>query len=384
MSKTILISAAEISGDRHAANLVRAIKKLDPSIKFIGFGGEFLKKEGVDIIYDITNASTIGILEPLRFLPKIFTAYNKMLKVMKDQKPDIFIPIDSQGFHMLLLKKAKQLNIPAVYYISPQEWQWGTAEGGKKVVSLVKKILAIFPEEETFYNKCGGDATYVGHPCVESVKQNTISRENFIKKNNIDSEKLIFSIFPGSRQQELNYLLPLFLETVEEFCKDKKTLLPIISVSSPKYKKKILASLKRFKKTSIKIYEADSIQLIQHSHIILSSSGTITLETALQGIPSVVAYKFHPITYWFAKTFFSNKVNRIKYISLPNLMLNKKVMPEFLQKDANVINLLDQLNRLLDQSNRNKIKHQLSKLKTKLEIENAAEKAANSVLSVLS
>ena len=188
MSKTILISAAEISGDRHAANLVRAIKKLDPSIKFIGFGGEFLKKEGVDIIYDITNASTIGILEPLRFLPKIFTAYNKMLKVMKDQKPDIFIPIDSQGFHMLLLKKAKQLNIPAVYYFL-QEWQWGTARW-KKVVSLVKRILAIFPEEETFYNKCGGDATYVGHPCVESVKQNTISRKTL--KKNIDSEKLIF------------------------------------------------------------------------------------------------------------------------------------------------------------------------------------------------
>lgn len=383
MSKTILISAGEISGDKHAANLVKAIKKQDPSINFIGIGGEFLKREGVDIIYDITAASTIGLLEPLRYLPKIMTAYKKITQVMKDQKPDLFIPVDSQGLHMMFLKKAKQFNIPAVYYISPQEWQWGTEEGGKKVISLVEKILAIFPEEEQFYNKCGGNATYVGHPCVESVNSNLVSKEEFYKKQKIDSGKLIFSIFPGSRSQEIKYLLPLFLETIELFCADKTTLVPIISIASSKYRKKIIAILKKYKKTNIKVYEDDSIPLIQHSHIMLSSSGTITLESALQGIPNVVAYKFHPLTYWFAKTFFKQKVDRIKFISLPNLMLNKKVLPEFLQHDATTVNLIDQLNRLLDESNRNKFKYQLDTLTKSLKIENAAEKAAYSVLSVM-
>ena len=380
MSKTILISAAEVSGDKHAANLVKAIQKKAPDTRFIGMGGEYLKEAGVEIVCDITQFSTIGLLEPLKYARKIFQAYNKMAQVMKAIAIDAFIPVDSQGFHMLLLKKAKQVNIPAIYYISPQEWQWGTEEGGKKVLALVNKILAIFPEEERFYNQCGGDATYVGHPCVDAIESNRIDRDNFCERNKLDNNKLFFSIFPGSRPQELTYLLPLFLNVLKEYSTDKTTLLPIISVSSQKYKKKIQKALKRHKLEHVHIYEGDSIHLIQHSHIVLSSSGTITLECALAKIPSVVAYKFHPFTYWFAKTFFRKKVERIKYISLPNLMMNKVVYPEFLQRDANVVNINDQLNRLLDQSTRNKITHELDLLSKQLEIKNASEVAANSVL----
>ena len=133
---------------------------------------------------------------------------------MKQNRPDVFIPIDFQGFNMLLCVAARRLNIPTIYYISPQEWQWGTQKGGKKVIENTTNILSIFKEEEEFYKKLGGKATYIGHP-LKDIVQSSLDKESFYEKYKIDPEKRIVSVFPGARPQEVKHVFPTLLKAAK-------------------------------------------------------------------------------------------------------------------------------------------------------------------------
>ena len=149
--KKIIISTGEISGDLHGAHLANALKALMPDVKIIGIGSTHMREAGVDVRIDLSEASTVGIFEPLRFIKKLFFGAASIVQLIKDVRPDAFIPIDNQGLHMMILKQIHHLNIPTFYYISPQEWQWGTEKGGREVLKYITKILAVFPQEEAFY-----------------------------------------------------------------------------------------------------------------------------------------------------------------------------------------------------------------------------------------
>ncbi|MSR88973.1 MAG: hypothetical protein EXS67_04900, partial [Candidatus Margulisbacteria bacterium] len=206
----ILILAGEVSGDLHASKLVEALLARDASLKFLGMGGDKLRALGVDVQVDVTSVSTIGFLEPILFLPRLARAFFKMKKLLKTVRPDVVIAVDYQGFNLALLKVAKKLGIPTVYFVSPQEWQWGTDAGGCGVLAVTDFILAIFRDEALFYERLGGRVNFVGHPLLDYTS-GAMSRAEFGRVYQVRESDRIVALFAGSRPQELKLVYPILL-----------------------------------------------------------------------------------------------------------------------------------------------------------------------------
>ena len=320
--KKILISACELSADRHAAAIVTALKQRCPDIQIIGVGSEYSRKAGMDVRLDISTYSTVGLFEPFKYLPQLYKAYKQIQHMLIHEKPDLFLPIDNQGLHLKLCAVAKKAGIPVTYFIAPQHWHWGTKKQGESVGKVVDSILAIFPQEAEFYMNCGIQTKFVGHPTIDRVRPFKQSK----------SPDKICAVFPGSRTQEINRCLPLFLKAVMPFCQ-KNSLKPVVSVASQAYKKLIETHCKPYE-NELCIHDGESLELIAKSSISLVTSGTVALEHAFMEVPHVVAYKFSPLTYWVAKLFFAKTLKKIPFMSMPNILLNKAVFPELLQHNV--------------------------------------------------
>lgn len=335
MKKKILISAIEVSADMHAANLVKAIKKINSNIDFLGLGSEALAQCGVKVYRDLTHKSTVGLLEPLKHIFSFLSALKLLQKLMVKEKPAAFFCIDGQGFHLLAAKTAQKLGIPVIYYIAPQEWLWGTEAGGKKVASLCNLIISIFPEECSFYQKFGVKSVYNGHPLTDIVKPN-LSRTDFFQKYNLNSAKLLLTVFPGSRIQELKHLVPIFQQT----CARLTNKFEIVFVGANQfcfnYLKTALAA------ESFKIILQDNYNAMAASDFVLSSTGTITLEAALIGTPILAVYKLSAFSYWLLCKTISSRMP--KYKALPNMLAQREIMPEIIQDGVNADNLEKKIN----------------------------------------
>jgi len=338
--QNILISAGELSGDRYAADLVKALKQKYPETQFWGMGGEAMKAKGVKLVANVTSYSTIGLFEPLRYVGPIYKAYKTLLKEAFQRKPDLVIVIDYQGFHMMLLKVLKKCGFKTVYFIAPQEWQWGTDEGGRAVAAQSDLILSIFKPEHEFYSRLGANSQYVGHPILDRIKPLLTPLEfrekyNLTQQTPFTSNPILIGLFPGSRPQEWKRTAPILFEAAALLEAHYPQVRFAVSVASKEAKSKVLEyCLKRPKR--LEFIEGEPYSLIQASSFSLTVSGTVTLEHALLGTPCIVGYAFSPLTYWFGRTFLSKKLNRIPYMSLPNLLLNKPILPEFLQSDLTV------------------------------------------------
>ncbi|MBH38139.1 lipid-A-disaccharide synthase [bacterium] len=324
-SLKIMISACELSADNYAGELTKALLKQDPSCNIFGVGSHACKKAGMDVRYDISGLSTVGIIEPIRFLPKLYQSLNHIKQLLNDEKPDIFIPIDNQGLHIECCKYAKKIGVKTAYYIAPQHWHWGKKSEGIKVASIVDHILAIFKQEAEFYKACGANVTYVGHPIIDRIRP---FRDNTQKKSAL-------AIFPGSRLQEIERLLPILIKA-SAILEKELHLNTIISIASPQYADMIKSLVKRYTTKPVSYHEGSSLELISMSCLSLVSSGTVSLEHALMGVPHVVTYKFNPITYWIASTFFKKTLAKIPFMSMPNMIANKEIFPELLQKNVTV------------------------------------------------
>jgi lipid-A-disaccharide synthase len=312
--KKIFISTGEISGELHAKHLIQALHALSPhAIAITQLTGD-------------PRLSTIGFLEPILHIPRILYRFHTLQKKLIKEKPDLIVAIDYQGFNLPLLKIAKKLGIKTAYYISPQEWQWGTEKGGKAVIAATDLILAIFKEEAEFYKKLGGNVHFVGHPLLAIAKP-TCTPEEFREKYNIPNTKKIIAIFAGSRPQEIKNVFPTLLEVAKNCQKKLGNIQLIISIASDTFKEEI-------QKISPQdaIFNTDSsYNLMNAATLSLAPSGTITLELAILGKPAIIGYKFNPISLWIAKKLYGERLKRIIYISLPNLIFKKHVLPEFFQ-----------------------------------------------------
>ena len=372
----IFISALEVSADQYGSQLASALKALNPKITLVGIGGEKMRDAGVEVLLDLTKLSSVGIFEAFRFIPKLIQAYRKNKALLKQHKPDVYVVIDAQGFHMMMLKVAKLLKIKTVYFISPQEWQWGTVAGGKKVLQYTDHILAIFKKEADFYEKLGGQVSFVGHPILDHIQKP--SDPYF--RSNLKTEKPILALFPGSRLHEIRRLLPLLLESASQL----KRLYPnfdyVLSISSPVFDEEF----QKYQGYPITLYRGPAIDLIKNAYFSISASGTIILEHALCQTPCVAIYQFSPLTYAVAHTFFKKKLEKLPYMTLPNLLLNKPLIPELLQKNATVSNIVKTTQRFLDDPlSYSTYKEQLKQVHPLLGEAGAIQKAAQAILSDL-
>jgi lipid-A-disaccharide synthase len=367
--KKIMVSAGEVSGDIHGTHLVRELKKLDPNLHFFGMGSENLLSEGVDIKLDISRRGTIGIFEALPNIIPLYLTYFKLVSMMKKEKPDILLLIDSQGINMPLAKAAKKLGIKTVYYIPPQEWLWGTTRGVKKVTKTVDQIISIFEKEHNTYKAAGGNSVYFGHPLVDVL---SAYPPNESKKTN-----LTIALCPGSRTQEIKGLLPVLLRAGKIIQQSYPNAEFIIPAASTNMIKKIFSMISNFRPKAI---VGQTREVLARSDLAICASGTINLEASILGVPNIMVYKLSPLTYFLGK-YILKIGEKLPFFSMPNYILNEKVIPELVMKEANPQNIAEEALSILNNSSRQqRMKDSFNQLKTKLGSSGVIPKIAKAIL----
>ena len=331
MNKVFII-AGEPSGDIPAAKLVSAIKVISPKTKFFGNGGDKMSKSGVEIIHHINDLSVMGFIEVIKHLPKLLNILQSTVSSIKNIKPDRIILVDYPGFNLRLAKKIKSLRIPITYFILPQVWAWKESRI-KTMKNTIDQSISIFPFEAEWFNSRGLDTFYAGHPFIER-NYDLDDKTNFFNKHNFKQDRPIIVLLPGSRQQEIDYHWPIFLKTVAIL--NKKT--PGVQTIVVKYNNVTLNPVPAHIKIEVSMRSA-----MKYGTAAISSSGTATLECALANLPIVVCYKMSYIN-WILFNFFG----KVKYISIVNLIANKRIIPELIQHKMSPENLTKKILPYLD------------------------------------
>jgi lipid-A-disaccharide synthase len=355
------ILSGEASGDLHASNLVKALRRVDEHALFRAWGGDHLQEVGVTPVKHIRDLAFMGFVEVVANLPAILRNLDFCKKDILHFKPDLLILVDYPGFNMRMAEWAKKRGIKTAYYITPQVWAW-KQKRAYKLGRISDLILTILPFEKEFFKKFTVEAHYVGHPLLDALA-------NFPTQN---PEAGRVAILPGSRKMEIRNMLPVMLEAADSFPNYRFVIAGAPSVDKAYYESFLQGR-------NIPVVFGHTYTIIAESQAAWVTSGTATLETALLGTPQVVCYRGNPISYQIVKQWI-----RVPYISLVNLILNRPLVSEFIQHDLNPENLRLELTRLMqDEAYSGKIKNGYLELKEKLGGEGASMRAAELILATL-
>lgn len=362
-----MIIAGEASGDLHGASLIKELKKLDGNLQFVGIGGDKMIEQGLKAIYHIKQMAFLGFVEVIKHLPFINKVKNDLLNIVQEEKIKNVILIDYPGFNLNIAKKFSQLGINNYYYISPQVWAWGKSRINS-IQKFVKKMFVIFPFEETFYKKHNVDVKFVGHPIIEHIANyNFLTKDELYNKFNLDKEKEILLVLPGSRKQEIKKLFSKAIKAAT-IISDKFNL-QIVVACSENIDENIFKS---YHEGNYKVIKGYTYDLLKHSYFGIIKSGTSTLEAGYFQLPFIVIYVTNFITYFIGKF-----LAKIKNIAMPNILLEENVVPELIQYDASVENIVLTATKILNDSEKfNSIKNKLGKIKERLGNTKASETAA--------
>ena len=374
--KNILIVTGEASGDLHGSNLVKELLAIDPSLRVYGVGGKKMREVGSEIIFDAGELAVVGISEVLRKAPSIFKAYRTLKKTLDSDRPDLVVLIDYPGFNLRFAKEVKKRGIPIVYYISPQVWAWRMGRS-RKIAELVDKMLVIFPFEVPIYQKYKMDVAYVGHPLLDEFDCR-FSKDEIRGNFNLDAEATTIALIPGSRCEEITRLLPVMYEAakiIKEKIPDAQFVLPIANTLDLQFVRGFIED----GSVPVKIVEDNFYQVLAISDGAIVTSGTATLEVAFMAVPMVIIYKVSPLTYIIGKS-----LVKMDYISLPNIVAGKKIVPELIQKDASPERIANEVLSIFESENYcEEMKTKLQKVRGVLGKGGASERAANMVYGML-
>ncbi|MCR4416296.1 MAG: lipid-A-disaccharide synthase [Ignavibacteria bacterium] len=370
--KNILIIAGETSGDLHGSNLVKSIIQLNPSIKFLGIGGDRMQEAGVELVYHINSLSFMGFIEVIKHIPYLKRVKKHILKLVNEKNPDAVILIDYPGFNLSIAKELHKLGKKIFYYISPQVWAWG-----KNRIDLIRKvvhkIIVVFPFEVKMYRDADVNVSFVGHPLLDVIENYQFdSKEEFFEQNSLDPSKKLLTIFPGSRKQELKKILPVVSDAAYRLKKDLDLNVAVAGLTTipPEVYKEYFGS--EFNLIFDKNYE-----LMKYADAGIIKSGTSTLEAALFELPFVVVYKTSFLSYLIGKNLI-----QIDKISLANIVAGEKIVTELIQKDCNPQKIYSEIKELLvSEEKSTHIKMKLKRIKNLLGDKGASQRAAQIILS---
>ena len=374
--KKIVIIAGEASGDIHAANLVSAINRLNQEVKFFGLGGDKMEESGVKLFYNLADLAVVGFFEVIKNLKKFRRIFFDLLKKIDEIKPQAVILIDYPGFNLRLAKELKKRKIKVIYYISPQIWAWG----GNRIETIkryIDKMIVILKFEEELYYNSGIDVSFVGHPLLDIVLA-TQKREEFLKGNNLSDDNSTISLLPGSREKEVQRMLPIMLQSAK-IIHDKIPYTQFILIKSYTLDQGLLDKYIKNFDLPIKVIENDTYNCLNVCDFAIVTSGTATLETAIFKKPMVILYKISFLTWLFLRTMI-----KIPYIGLVNVIANKKIVPEYIQYDCNPKKISTKVIEILtDKEKYSRTKSDLEKTSALLGSPGASNRAAKIVLELL-
>lgn len=374
--KKLFVVTGELSGDKHASLVVKNLMENRGDIEVEAIGGENLKALGVKLFVDHSQAhmSAMGLTPKILF--DHLTLGKRLVDYLKNEyKPDLVLLIDYGGFNLNISKFLKKAGIKVFYYIPPQIWasrKWRI----KTVKNNIAKVMTIFPFEKEMYEEEGIDAQFVGHPLVSQLPQKA-KRDDIFEKYGLDKSKKLISIFPGSRVFELQNLMKTFLKSAELISQKRDDVQFVIAQA---------ASLKDdvFKKylgeSSIKVIKNDNYSLLSVSDALMLASGTVALEAALYETPMIISYKGPWIAYFVYRL-----VRCINRVCLPNIIMDKDIVPELLQAESNPNVISSALLKILEEEDyRNSMVQDLSKVRAVLSQHESAKEVAQILSETLS
>jgi len=337
----VYLIAGEASGDLLASRLMAALKdKTGGKVAFAGVGGATMKEQGFETLFDNSELAVMGLIEVLPRIPKIMRLIGQVVNDIKAKQPDIVITVDSWSFSDNIHRRLRGVNIPHIHYVAPQVWAWKAGRAAK-MASKIDGLLTLLPFENKYFTKYGIDTVCVGHPVVEGFISTTVHND-FKKQHNIPQSAKILCVLPGSRHNEIRYLLPIFAKTVR-LMQDKYPDLHIVIPTVAAVAKDVEKAVSSWQNTIVLPDIKDKTSAFAISDLALAASGTVSLELAMAGVPHIIGYKLSPITAYFAK-----KILKVKFVNLINIIADKPIIPECLQEHCTPLILFQNLQTLLE------------------------------------
>ncbi|MDR0981616.1 MAG: lipid-A-disaccharide synthase [Culturomica sp.] len=369
------IIAGEASGDLHASNLIKGLKKYDAKADVRAWGGDLMKKAGADVVKHYRDTAIMGFFTVLRNLKKIENNIKECCKDIESWQPDVIILVDYGGFNMKIARYAKTHNFKVFYYISPKIWAWNTGRI-HNIKKYVDRMFVIFPFEKDFYAKYDYEVDYEGNPLVDAIDgfKNDYagrSKDNFYEQYGLERGKDMLLLMPGSRQQELKNMLPKMIALEKKFgSKFNLIVAGAPSMTEDDYAKYVAGH-------DVKLIFDNPYRLLANADVAVVTSGTATLETALMNVPQVVVYSGEGgFFYYLLFKIFA----KVKYIALPNLVVDREVVKELLMHKFTVSALEASISALLTDANRLDIQQGYAEIADKLGEAGASERFAKKMI----
>jgi lipid-A-disaccharide synthase len=367
--REILFVAGEASGDLHAAGVARELRARDGSYQLTGIGGDMMRTAGVQLIEHTERLAVMGFVEVLRHLPKHFALLRSMRRRLHSGDTALLVLVDYPGFNMKVAKEAADAGVPVLYYITPQVWAWGAGRL-RELARTVTRAAVILPFEEKLLREHGIDATFVGHPLLDSIEE-LPTRAEARAAIGMSADARMLALFPGSREQEIARHLDAFVATARELQRRVASLQVVVS-AAPHVELDA-------RDCPYPIVRSASFTVLRAADAAMCKSGTTTLEAAVTGCPLVVAYRANPLTYAAAR-----RLVKIRHIGLVNVVADKEVAPEFVQGALQPADVADALEPLLDpgSARRAEMVRDLSRVRETLGAPGAAGRVAAMALEL--
>ncbi len=376
---TVMISCGEASGDLYAGALARELKQIDPSLAIFGFGGGHLHAAGAALIEDYRGHTVTGLAEVLKQLPRTYALYRRLVRAARERRPDVFVAIDFPDFNFRLGQAMKDLGIPVVYYISPQLWAW-RPKRLDAMKRFVTKVLPIFPFEEAIYRNAGVPVEFVGHPLIELAKA-TEPRAAFLSSLGLDPDAPTVALLPGSRPNELHEILP-DLVTAAGLIRREVPAVQFVLARAPNLSDDLLepaatAIARGDWPGAIVLERTDDV--LAAVDVVVTASGTATVQTALHERPMVIVYRLSRLTYALGRRFV-----KIDTFGMVNLVAGSRIVPELIQDGFTPETAAAETVRLLtDERAAERMRADIREVKRRLGGEGASRRAAEAIVRMI-
>jgi lipid-A-disaccharide synthase len=398
----IMISCGEASGDLYAGALAAELRARAPAVEIFGFGGPRLAAAGADLVGNFTGLAVTGLTEALRVIPRSYAMYRRLIAAARARRPDVFVAIDFPDFNFRLMAALHRLGIPIVYYVSPQLWAWRPRRMDT-MKRYVGKVLVIFPFEAALYERAGIPVQFVGHPLVDLARP-AESRTAFLAAHALSADEPIVALLPGSRPNEIERIAPVLVEALPlirarvprvQFVVARAPNLPdalfapFLSAAGPaeagprenadvragNEKADVGAGLGR-----LVMVEGRADDVLAASDVVITASGTATVQAALHERPMVVVYRLSPLTYRLGKPFL-----KVDTYAMPNLVAGQRIVPELIQKGFTPSRVADETVALLVDADRHRrTRDALRGVRERLGSPGASARAAAAIVDVAS
>jgi lipid-A-disaccharide synthase len=322
---TVMISCGEPSGDLYAGALARELQALRPGTRVVGFGGEHLRAAGADLVGDYRGLTVTGLIEALRVLPKAFGMQRALVAQAKRERPDVLVAIDFPDFNFRLADRLHALGVPVVYYICPQIWAWRPGRL-RTLQRLVDLALVIFPFEEPIYREAGVPVDFVGHPLLD-LAVSGVSRDALLAELGLSADAPTIALLPGSRPNELRQIVPT-LAAAAPLIASRLDGAQFILARAPNLPDRLLEPLVSLGGPRVAVVAGRTDDVLSAADVVITASGTATVQTAIHGKPMVIVYRLSPLTYRLGRP-----LVKVDTFGMVNLVAGESLAPELIQDD---------------------------------------------------